>query len=226
MKEIAPGLWRWTGRHPEWHPGEFGAEVASYALRDGEGTILIDPLVAGDEERALRELDAVVGGRLRILITIPYHVRSAELCWRRYRNRHEATIHGHPLAARRLGDASGFQPLQAGQTLAGGVRTHALGRPRRAEMPLELPSHRALAFGDSVVEAGGELRVWDSPLTTERRRTWYEQRLLPTLRALAELDVDRILVTHGAPVLRGGREALAAALRKPPWDRPRGTARG
>jgi hypothetical protein len=226
MREIAPGLWRWTGRHPEWHPGEFGAEVASYALRDGDGTILIDPLMVGDEERLLAKLDAVVSGRVRILLTIPYHVRSSELCWRRYRDRHEATIHGHPQAARRLGDTGGFRPLEPGQVLAGGVRAHTVGRPRRTEMPLELPSHRALAFGDTVVETGGELRVWESPLTSERRRAWYEQRLLPTLRPLTELDVERVLVTHGAPVLRRGREALAEALRKPPWDRPRGSTRG
>jgi hypothetical protein len=32
------------------------------------------------------------------------------------------------------------------------------------------------------------------------------------LRLLLELPVQRALVTHGEPVLEGGREALAAAL--------------
>ena len=31
-KQLADGLWRWTARHPEWHPGEFGSEVACFAL--------------------------------------------------------------------------------------------------------------------------------------------------------------------------------------------------
>ena len=35
MRKLADGLWYWTARHPEWHPGEFGAEVASFALRAG-----------------------------------------------------------------------------------------------------------------------------------------------------------------------------------------------
>lgn len=26
-KKLANGLWRWTERHREWHPGEFGREV-------------------------------------------------------------------------------------------------------------------------------------------------------------------------------------------------------
>ena len=36
--EIAPGLWRWTARHAEWHPGEWGAEVASFAV-DASGSV-------------------------------------------------------------------------------------------------------------------------------------------------------------------------------------------
>jgi dihydrolipoamide dehydrogenase len=34
-----------------------------------------------------------------------------------------------------------------------------------------------------------------------------------------ELDVERVLVTHGDPVLRDGAAALAAALDRPPWSR-------
>jgi hypothetical protein len=32
VDELADGLWRWTARHGEWHPGEWGAQVASFAL--------------------------------------------------------------------------------------------------------------------------------------------------------------------------------------------------
>ena len=98
------------------------------------------------------------------------------------------------------------------------MRAHSIGRPRRAEIPFELPSHRALAFGDAVLEIDGELRVW--PRHREIERAWYEQRFLPTLDALTRLDVERVLVTHGEPVLRDGARALAAALARPPWSRP------
>ena len=47
MQEIAPGIHRWTARHPEWHPGDWGAEVASFAVREPGRTLLIDPLVDG-----------------------------------------------------------------------------------------------------------------------------------------------------------------------------------
>lgn len=221
MQELAPGLWRWTHRHPEWHPPGF-EEVASYALRDAAGTVVVDPLVAGEDDPELAALDGIAEGHVRVLITIPYHVRSAELLWHRYRDRHETTIHGHPRAAARLTDATGFRPLVPGAMLDGDVVAEAIGRPRRAEMPLWLPSHRALAFGDAVIEVGGELRVWEEEAVTEARQGWYRERFLPTLARLLDHDVERVLVTHGRPVLEDGSHALRRALERPPWSRRHG----
>jgi molybdenum cofactor biosynthesis enzyme MoaA len=45
------------------------------------------------------------------------------------------------------------------------------------------------------------------------------ERFLPTLDALTRLDVERVLVTHGEPVLREGTRALAASLARPPCRR-------
>jgi glyoxylase-like metal-dependent hydrolase (beta-lactamase superfamily II) len=201
--------------------------MTSYALRDGEDTILVDPLSgplrprasADADEALLAALDEIVRGRVRILITTPFHVRGSELLWQRWRDKHELTIFGHEQCTHptRLGDCPAFRGLSGGEILDGGVRVHTIGKPKRAEMPLELPSHRALAFGDAVLEIDGELRVWER-VDSEQRRTWYEQRFLPTLEALTKLDVERVLVTHGDPALRGG--ALAEAIALPPWDRP------
>ena len=47
---------------------------------------------------------------------------------------------------------------------------------------------------------------------------WYRDRLLPTLRPLLDLDVERVLVTHGPAVAEGGHQKLQAALAAPPWD--------
>ena len=156
-------------------------------------------------------------GRVRILVTTPFHVRGSGLLWRRWRERHEVTIFGHEHCATRLDDRSAFRPLRGGETLEGGVRAHAIGRPRRAEIPFELPSHRALAFGDTVLEVGGELRVWRRH--RDLRQDWYEQRFRPTLEPLTQLDVERVLVTHGEPVLRDGARELTASLDRPPWAR-------
>ncbi len=221
MQELAPDLWRWTVRHPEWHPPGF-EQVACYAAQDSAGTVLIDPLVAGEDDPLLVTLDELITGQVRIVITVPYHVRSAEPLWRRYRDGGQATIHGHPRLASRLSDASGFRPLQPGAMIDGDLQAEAIGRPRRSEMPLWLPTHRALAFGDAVLEVGGELRVWEEEPVGERRQTWYRERYLPSLARLLDHDVERVLVTHGEPVLRDGRQALRRALERPPWSRRHG----
>jgi glyoxylase-like metal-dependent hydrolase (beta-lactamase superfamily II) len=213
--EVAPGLWQWAVKRNGIPP-----TMASYALRDGEDTILIDPLVSGQTQPLLAALDELVRGRVRILVTTPFHVRGSELLWRRWRDRHEVTIFGHEYCATRLDDPSAFQSLRGGETLDGGVRAHAIGQPRRAEIPFELPSHRALAFGDSVLQIDGELRIWPRQRDIAGRRSWYEQRFLPTLDALTRLDVERVLLTHGEPVLRDGASALTASLARPPWSRP------
>jgi glyoxylase-like metal-dependent hydrolase (beta-lactamase superfamily II) len=195
--------------------------VASYAIRVGGATLLIDPLVDDEQDPILDELDAIADGPVRILISIPYHTRSAELLWCRYRTL-DARILGHEFVRKRLHDSSGFHPLVGGEDLDGVARFHRIGRPARAEIPIEIPSQRALVFGDAVIETGGQLRVWDAPLTGERRQRWYAERLLPTLRALAESDPERILVTHGQAVLRDGRRELEGALARGPWQ-PGGT---
>jgi hypothetical protein len=218
MEQLADDLWRWTARHPEWHPGEFGRVVGCYALAAPDAAVLVDPLLGEDAGPVLELLDRLVRDRLVIAITIPYHARSAVALWRRYAPRAEATIHGHPAVAKRLEDASGFRPLEPGETLPGGVTAHAIGRPRRYEQPLYLAPHRALAFGDAVVEVDGALRMWANRRVDEKVRRFYAERFAPTLEPLLALDVERVLVSHREPVGEGGGAALAAALRAPPWN--------
>jgi hypothetical protein len=209
VKELADGLWRWTARHAEWHPGEWGSQVASFALDAGDVTLLIDPLVPDDAVQ--EQLDACVRDRVAILITIPYHTRSAEALSERY----GATIHGHPAVAKRLRNAR-LEPIEG--ELPGGARAFPIGKPRRYETPIHLPSHQALAFGDAVVTTPeGDLRLWHVDRVDAERTRWYRERFVPTLEPIRRLDVERILVTHGEPVLQDGSAALRAALEAPPW---------
>lgn len=160
--------------------------------RHPDQSILIDPLLGDDPEPVWDLIDHTLGRALSILVTIPYHVRDAETIWRgRYEAQLEVTIWGHAAVAKRLGDASGFRELRPGVAAPGGVRAFAIGRPRRFEMPLYLPSQRALAFGDAVVHANGGLRVWAQKPLEESRARWYRERFIPTLRPLLDLDVER-----------------------------------
>jgi hypothetical protein len=220
MRKLTDGLWRWTARHPEWHPGEFGAEVACFAARAGDTMLLIDPLLPEDAAGAdsvLTVVDENVRQRLAILITIPYHVRSSEELWRRYRKDAETTIHGHRACAKRLSDKSAFREIDVEAGLPGGVTAHTIGKPRRYEMPLHIPSHDALAFGDAIAETEGRLVMWAMDKIDEKVATFYRQRFAPSVRPLLELDFDNVLVTHGDPIFGGGTEALRQALEAKPW---------
>ena len=49
MRELATGLWWWEAVHPEWTPEDsatedWGPEVSSYAIDDGQRLLLIDPV--------------------------------------------------------------------------------------------------------------------------------------------------------------------------------------
>ncbi len=217
MEKLTEGLWRWTARHPEWHPGEFGAEVACFAAQAGDTTLLIDPLLPPEPAEVLETIEGTLADRLAILITIPYHARSSEELWRRYGREADTTIHGHRAAAKRLEDRSAFREIELGVPLPAGVTAHTIGKPRRYEMPLHLPSHDALVFGDAVVEADGELRVWATDRIDTKVERFYRERFNPTLKPLLELDFDRVLVTHGRPLLTDGKQALRRALETKPW---------
>ena len=203
VQELADGLWRWTARHAEWHPGEWGAQVASFALDAGDVTLLIDPLVPDEDF-----LDSLVRGPVAILITIPYHTRSAEPLSERY----GAKIYGHPAVGKRLRKAT-VEPIDG--ELPGGARAFPIGKPRRYETPIHLPSHKALAFGDALVTTPeGELRMWSRTRTATPGTA---STFAPTFESIRRIDLERILVTHGEPILRDGSAALEAALSAPPW---------
>jgi hypothetical protein len=109
----------------------------------------------------------------------------------------------------RLSSSERFRPV--GDPVPGEITFHTIGKPRRYEMPVFIPAHSALVFGDTVVESGGELRIWDD------RPAFVREKLAPTLEPLVDLGAERVLVTHGAPILRDGAAELARALRREPF---------
>ena len=216
--EVAPGLWRWTARHPEWHPGEFGAEVASFAVEAGDDLLLVDPQLPEDDDEVLELLDRLAGAAevTHALITIGYHVRSAEQLVKRYGR--GAPIHGPKTCASRLDNERLLAVWEPGTAGPAGVTPFAIGKPERSERPLWIPSHKAIAFGDAVVtNPENELVVWSHEHLDEKRLRFYREKFAPTLDPLIALDAERILVTHGEPVLKRGAEALKRAADGPPW---------
>jgi len=184
--------------------------VVSFAVAEPGRTLLVDPLVP---DGRWDELDGVVAGDVEILVTVPYHVRSAGAASARYGG---ARVWGHPACAKRLEDPSVLCELRP-DSAPDGVSAYSIGNPRRHETPVRIASQRALVFGDAVVGTSEGLRVWEQIGADKRRERWYADRFLPTLEPLALLDIDRVLVTHGPSVTHGGRRALREAFTNPPW---------
>lgn len=201
VSELAPGLWRWTGHHPEWN-----SEVACTYLRAPDAIVLVDPIVPSeDADRFLRHLDADVQQAQRpmhILLTVYWHVRSAATLAERYGAEVWAPARSALPVERRTGLS--VRRVRAEDELPGGVAPLESGRP--AELVYYLPGHEALVTGDVLL--GGPLRVCPA--------SWLgkggTKAVADALATVLELPLKRVLVSHGEPVLSGGRDALASAL--------------
>ena len=224
MDELAAGIHRWTAPHPEWRPKT--EEVESYALVAGEALLLVDPLVPAEEDPrraallAQLELMAAAATRVELLVTVPYHTRSAEALYERFAPQRPTRIWGHALVRKRLRPETPLEvvPIGAAGTAApiagGAAEAYTIGRPRRSEHPVYVPSLRAAVFGDAVVGAEGGLRFWT--LSSGTGADWYRNVFAPSLRELAERPLEHVLVTHGPPVLGDGQRQLALCLAAPP----------
>ena len=208
VAQIDAGLWRWTGHHEEWKE-----EVGSVFCETDDGVVLIDPLVPPeDEDRFWRALDRDarrVGGQVHVLVTVFWHVRSMAAVVGRYSARVWAPSTSRAAVERRSGVVTDvFRP---GDNLPGGIE--AARSARRTEVVFWIPQHRALVPGDVLLGDGaGGVRM--CPESWLSGKTGHP-KLAASLRPLLELPVQRILVSHGEPVLANGRSALAAALTQP-----------
>jgi hypothetical protein len=151
--------------------------------------VLIDPL---DPPRDVQRAG-------HVLITVYWHGRStkdveAEHVW-------ASTRSAQPLRNRGIDVSDVFR---GGAELPGGI--HAFQTARAAEVVYWLPEQRAVVVGDVLL--GSPLRL--CPERWLGKQTHADLR--SALQPLLELPVERVLVSHGEPVLSGGAQALAAVL--------------
>jgi hypothetical protein len=215
VDELAPGLWSWTTSHPEWDSAYgWEADVRCFYVETDGATLVVDPLVpAEDEARFWRALDRDVERRrlpVGVLLTQGAHARSAGEVATRY----GADVWGHEYAREKVGGAP-YRTIAAGAELPGNALALWLDQePGSSATPLYFPSHRAVAVGDVLISAEGQLRIWWSHGASDEN--WYRERLVPSLRAWLDLRIEHVLVAHGEHV-PGGAAELAAALERPPF---------
>jgi len=193
LEQVAPGLRRWSSWHPEWRQ-----EVGSVAVDTPDGLVLIDPLAPPPEVRSPEH----------VLITVWWHARSggelgAEHVWapargvRRLKNRGVVVT----------------DPFEKDPELPGGIK--AIPTPREGEVVYYLPQQRAIAVGDVLLGAGAKPNATSEPLRLAPE-SWLDgattKQLVKSLLPLLDLPLERILVSHGDPVLQGGKDVLQALI--------------
>jgi hypothetical protein len=200
IHELRPGLYRWTAAHPDaapapttGSPDDWGPDVASIAYEAPDALLLVDPLVPGGRTDLLQELDALVarhGQPVVIVTTLQFHRRSRDELAHRY-------------------DAS---TSRARKNLPRDVETIVI--QSAGETMVWLPKVRALIPGDRLLgdERGG-VRLCPDSWLRYLPSGMQQAELREALRPLLDLPVELVLVSHGEPVLEGGREAIADALK-------------
>ena len=206
VRDVADGLWLWRQPHPAWEEGnDWVPEVASFAVRSGGVSLLLDPLAPHPRERAVweRRIESRPRGRDEAR---PRARRGPVRALVR-RDRRTARCCSGPTTSRRRTLA----PLRPGDVLPGGLVALDDGR-NMLETPLYLPEQEALIFADGLTAPHGELLVWSTP--------YHETRVLPALRAMLGLPFEHVLVSHGEPVHT--RADFEAALERKPWGEVEG----
>jgi hypothetical protein len=194
--EVAPGLLRWVAPHPAWNPaavpggGDDWPQIVGSVLYELPGVAaLIDPLLPAEDERAefLRWLDARVAGRaVTILTTIRWHRRDREQLAERYRS----------------------TSARVWNWIPPGVKPWPLRGAR--EIMFWLPDVATLVAGDSLIGTDDGIRVCPESWLEDTRID--RAGLATRMEGLLELPIERVLVSHGEPVLSAGHRALTRAL--------------
>lgn len=204
---VAEGLWRWTAYYEEWRH-----DVGCVYYEAPDAVILIDPLVPSEHAEATRFWEALdrdvrrANVPVHVLVTVFWHARSSAEVVRRYEARlHVARRARAAIERRTHAVTDAFRP---GEPLPGGVE--ALESGRGTEVLYWIPEHRALVPGDVILGADdGRLRLCP--------QSWLPQsidhaRLRLALQPVLDLQVERVLVSHGEPVTVDARARLAEAL--------------
>jgi hypothetical protein len=191
VRRLADGLWRWTAPHPDaaswpdWGP-QVPAEVGCVYYEAPDAVVLVDPLLpAGAENEFLAYLDRDVE-RLGLPVSI--------LLTAAWHERSAAILHERYRADDRVPESVEVYPVE--------------GAPEE-QLAYFIRPHGALVVAEIFAGDGrGGLALVPSPALTD------PPALDRSLRAIAALPIELVLVSHGEPVVSAGRRAIELALRE------------
>jgi glyoxylase-like metal-dependent hydrolase (beta-lactamase superfamily II) len=191
MKEILPGIFTWP-----WFSERHGYDFNGYLIRLPGGNLAVDPVEMSDSilDELARE------GVARIALTNRNHFRAAA----RLKARTGARVAVHPADAEfvRKNEVVVDDELSHGQTVGPFTVLDAHGKSP-GEIALYWPAQRLLILGDAAVgKVPGALALMPPKVVDDL------PALQESIRRLARLDVEAVLVGDGASILQGGGTAL------------------
>jgi glyoxylase-like metal-dependent hydrolase (beta-lactamase superfamily II) len=197
MLETRPGVYFWQARHPDWEPNDGWDElVTSYALDDGTGLLVIDPLTPPPD------LDALAAQRtVAVIVTSGWHRRDSD----DFAERFSADLFvpppdaNHPEPGRGTIYTGGTCPVAGVEAFTG---------LEDSELVLWVEHHGAVIAGDTLIDRGAGLILPQDWALKRGDPVQIRTSLLPLL----ELPVEVVLPTHGLPT---DRAALEQALAQP-----------
>ncbi len=201
MKEIAPGLYHWTAKHPR-----INSQVSSYFVSDS--ATLLDPMVPDEGLEWFRNGHEPQ----RIALTNRHHDRECQ--------RFCAEFEIGPVLVPEPGlHEFENKPLEVvsyapGEEIAQGILVHDVDAISPDDMAFEIRSVGALALADSVINGSHGLSFVPDSLMDEPEQT--KVRLTESLGQLLDIDFDTLLFAHGAPIVGGGKQALRRFLASGP----------
>jgi glyoxylase-like metal-dependent hydrolase (beta-lactamase superfamily II) len=201
VREVASGLWWWEARHPDWTAEDdaadrdWGPEVSSYAVDDGERLLLIDPTTPPPQI-----LELAADRETVIVLTNPWHERDAPILSERL----GAVVFAPPPDDGGKGIRMPAQRFYAGDRLSFGVEAFE-GREPPYDLLLWIESHRAVAIGDTLIDRGDGIEFVESWIADGVT----QEQIVEGLRPLLERPIEHVLPTHGPPT---DRAALERAL--------------
>jgi hypothetical protein len=196
VREIAPGIWHWTGLHPK-----IKQEVSSYWVEPAAA--VLDPMPLHEE-----------GPRPeRVLLTNRHHYRAAD----EFVEVFGCTVHCSEPGLHEFEGGPEVQGFKFGEEVAPGITAHEVDAICPDETALHIAAEQeALAIADGAIRVGGggaltfvpDFLMGDDP-------EGVKAGLIDAYRRLVDLRFEHLLLAHGNPIVGEGREALAAFVEAP-----------
>src|SRR5919109_1732954 len=199
MREIVEGIYTWP-----WFSQRNGYDFNGYLVRLPGGNLCIDPV-----EMPAEVLDEIARlGVQRIALTNRNHFRASMKV--KERTGAPIAIHREDAAFAREKGTQIDEELRAGERL-GPVTIVAAPGKSPGGVALHWPERRLLVVGDACVgKPPGECALLPDAVIDDKAR------LVASLRALAALDFDALLLADGAPILTAARAALRRLVEELP----------